>query len=76
MILEDQPPTVAFSDAPETSPQLGLRLPYEASDDYGLKSSTASIRRLDGVVMPDGSAEIILQDVPPRRRQENGQRQI
>ena len=59
-ILEDQRPTVAFSDAPETSPQLGLRLPYEASDDYRLKSLAASIRRLDGVVMPDGSAEIIL----------------
>ena len=25
-ILEDQRPTVAFSDAPETSPQLGLAL--------------------------------------------------
>ena len=59
-ILEDQRPTVAFSDAPETSPQLGLRLPYEASDDYRLKSLAATIRRLDGEVMPDGSAEIIL----------------
>ena len=59
-ILEDQRPTVAFSDAPETSPQLRLRLPYEASDDYRLKSLAASIRRLDGVAMPNGSAEIIL----------------
>ena len=60
-IIEDQRPTVAFSNAPETSPQLGLRLPYEASDDYGLKSLTASIRRLDGVGMPDGSTGITLQ---------------
>ena len=59
-ILEDQRPTVAFSNAPKISPQLELHLPYEAFDDYRLKSLAASIRRLDGVVMPDGSAEIIL----------------
>ena len=59
-ILEDQRPTVAFSSAPETSSQLRLRLPYEASDDHRLKNLTASIRRLDGVGMPDGNREIIL----------------
>jgi len=59
-ILKDQRPTVAFTDAPETSQQLRLRLPYEAKDDYRLTGLTASIRRLDGLPMPDGKEEIVL----------------
>ena len=59
-ILNDERPTVAFSDAPEISQQLRLQLPYEAKDDYRLTGVTAYIRRLDGLPMPDGKEEIIL----------------
>ena len=59
-IIPDLAPTVEFSAAPETTNQLRVMLPYSASDDYGLKSITASIRRLDGAAMPDGEDEILL----------------
>jgi uncharacterized protein (TIGR02302 family) len=59
-IIPDRPPTVEFSGAPEANPQLRLVLPYAASDDYGLKNVTASIRRLDGAAVPDGEDEILV----------------
>jgi len=59
-ILKDAAPTIEFSGAPETTPQLRLQLPFSAKDDYGVKTVTASIRRLDGQRIPGGQDEIIL----------------
>jgi uncharacterized protein (TIGR02302 family) len=59
-INKDAAPTVEFSGAPDATPQLRLQLPFQAKDDYGVKSVTASIRRLDGKKIPGGEDEIIL----------------
>tara|TARA_B100000315_G_scaffold256942_1_gene304256 strand:- start:5629 stop:7263 length:1635 start_codon:yes stop_codon:yes gene_type:complete len=59
-INKDAAPTVEFSGAPDTTPQLRLQLPFQAKDDYGVTSVTASIRRLDGKKIPGGEDEIIL----------------
>jgi len=59
-IDKDAAPTVEFSAAPDATPQLRLQLPFQAEDDYGIKSVTASIRRLDGKRIPGGEDEIIL----------------
>ncbi len=59
-INKDAPPSVEFSGAPDATPQLRLQLPFQAKDDYGVKSVTASIRRLDGKKIPGGEDEIIL----------------
>ena len=59
-IVSDRAPRIEFSAAAETDRQLRLRLPFKAADDYGLKTVTASIRRLDGVAMPGGADEVIL----------------
>ena len=60
-VVPDAVPVVEFTAPPENSPRLRLRLPFEAKDDHGLKSVTASIRRIDGVAIPGGTDEIILQ---------------
>ena len=59
-INKDAPPSVEFSGAPDATPQLRLQLPFQAKDDYGVKSVTASIRRLDGKKIPGGEDEINL----------------
>ena len=59
-INKDAPPSVEFSSAPDATSQLRLQLPFQAKDDYGVKSVTASIRRLDGKKIPGGEDEIIL----------------
>ncbi len=59
-VIADNAPVVTFTAAPETNNELKLRLPFEATDDYGLKSVTASVRRLDGEPIPDGESEITL----------------
>ena len=59
-ITPDLAPVVEFSEAPTANSQLRVVLPYAASDDYGLKSLTASIRRLDGESVPDGDDEILI----------------
>ncbi len=59
-VIADKAPVVTFTAAPETNSDLKLRLPFEATDDYGLKSVTASVRRLDGEPIPDGEREISL----------------
>ncbi len=59
-ILADAPPEVGFSAAPDGTRLLRLRIPFAASDDYGLKSVTAIIRRIDGVAIPGGADRIRL----------------
>jgi len=59
-VRPDLAPIVEFTAAPETTRELRVALPYTASDDYGLKTLTASIRRLDGQSVPDGEDEILL----------------
>jgi uncharacterized protein (TIGR02302 family) len=44
-ILPDAPPSIAFTDPPGATPQASLRLSYDGSDDYGIKSAHVEIRR-------------------------------
>lgn len=46
-VVPDHPPTIAFADPPSHTAQMALRLDYKASDDYGVESASAVIRRLD-----------------------------
>lgn len=59
-VVPDAKPEIEFTDAVESTARLRLRLPFKAADDYGLKTLTASIRRIDGVAIPGGGGEIIL----------------
>jgi uncharacterized protein (TIGR02302 family) len=59
-VTPDLAPVVEFTSAPETTREMRIALPYAASDDYGLKTLTASIRRLDGQPVPDGEDEILI----------------
>ena len=59
-VTPDLSPVVEFTSAPEATRELRIALPYSASDDYGLKTLTASIRRLDGQAVPDGEDEILI----------------
>ncbi len=49
-VMPDQPPTVAFAKPPEPTARQALRLEYQATDDYGVESVKAVIRRQDGRV--------------------------
>jgi uncharacterized protein (TIGR02302 family) len=71
VIKEDSGPVIEFSGAPEATPQLRLQLPFSAKDDYGVKTVTASIRRLDGKKIPDGEDEIILRLPLPGQEKTN-----
>ncbi len=44
-IIPDNPPTIAFAQMPKPTPRAALRLDYQASDDYGVESVKAVIRR-------------------------------
>ena len=44
-IIPDNPPTVAFAKPPEPTVRQALRLDYRATDDYGVESVKAVIRR-------------------------------
>lgn len=46
-VVPDHPPTIAFARPPSHTDQMALRLDYKASDDYGVESASAVIRRLD-----------------------------
>ncbi|MFP6735044.1 MAG: DUF4175 family protein [Rhodospirillales bacterium] len=59
-VRQDQAPTIEITAAAETSRQLRLRVPYASQDDYGLKSVTISMRRIDGTAIPGGADEVIL----------------
>ena len=45
-IVVDRPPTVALAARPLPTPRQALEITYQASDDYGLTSVKASIRRV------------------------------
>ena len=47
-IIPDNPPTIAFAKTPEGTPHAALRIDYQASDDYGVESAKAVIRREGG----------------------------
>lgn len=44
-IIPDEKPTIAFAETPKPTLRKALELAYEASDDYGLTSVQANIRR-------------------------------
>jgi uncharacterized protein (TIGR02302 family) len=44
-VVPDLPPSVAFVDKPAGTPHAALRISFTASDDYGLASVKADIRR-------------------------------
>ncbi len=73
-ILADAKPVIGFSAAPDGTRLLRLRIPFAASDDYGLKRLTASIRRIDGVAIPGGSDRIKLRLSLPARQRKNVKR--
>ncbi len=47
-IIPDNPPTIAFAQPPKPTPRAALRLEYQATDDYGIESAKAVIRRPGG----------------------------
>src|SRR5262249_6074310 len=59
-IIPDMPPSVAFTTPPGAGERKALRIAYTASDDYGLASVTATIRRADGKTGPGKVSEIVL----------------
>jgi uncharacterized protein (TIGR02302 family) len=58
-IVPDNPPTIAFAHPPAATPRAALRLDFRATDDYGVASAKAVIRRPDS-----GSDETIELDLP------------
>jgi uncharacterized protein (TIGR02302 family) len=58
-IIPDNPPTIAFAKTPEGTTHAALRIDYQASDDYGVESAKAVIRRDGG-----NPAETIELDTP------------
>ncbi|HTZ36042.1 MAG TPA: TIGR02302 family protein [Stellaceae bacterium] len=46
-IIPDNPPVTSFAEPPKATPRAALKLDYEASDDYGVESVKAVIRRQD-----------------------------
>ena len=47
-IIPDNPPQIAFAKTPEGTTHAALRIDYQASDDYGVESAKAVIRREGG----------------------------
>jgi uncharacterized protein (TIGR02302 family) len=47
-IIPDEPPVAAFAEPPRGTARATLKLDYKASDDYGVESVKAVIRRQDG----------------------------
>ena len=57
-VVPDAPPAIAFAEAPSRTRRAALKLDYQASDDYGLASVMATIRRAD---RPEGTADEALE---------------
>jgi uncharacterized protein (TIGR02302 family) len=55
-IIPDNAPTIGFAKAPEGTSHAALRIDYRASDDYGVESAKAVIRRQAG--NPDEKIEL------------------
>ncbi|HEV8015478.1 MAG TPA: TIGR02302 family protein [Stellaceae bacterium] len=51
-VVPDHPPTITFAKPPSHTDRMALRLDYKASDDYGVESASAVIRRLDDPSLP------------------------
>jgi uncharacterized protein (TIGR02302 family) len=47
-IIPDTPPKISFSRPPTATPHAALRIDYDASDDYGVETVAAVIRRPGG----------------------------
>jgi uncharacterized protein (TIGR02302 family) len=47
-IIPDHPPQIAFAKTPEGTTHAALRIDYQASDDYGVESVKAVVRREGG----------------------------
>ena len=47
-IVPDNPPTIGFAQPPKSTARAALRLEFRASDDYGIESAKAVIRRQGG----------------------------
>lgn len=47
-VIPDNPPTIDFAKPPSATARAALRLDYKASDDYGVESAKAVIRRQGG----------------------------
>ncbi|MGH6933652.1 MAG: TIGR02302 family protein [Dongiaceae bacterium] len=59
-VIADLPPTVAFAAPPSASERRALRLAFQATDDYGVASVTAIIKRTDGVTGPGTMRQVEL----------------
>jgi uncharacterized protein (TIGR02302 family) len=73
-VIPDHPPSIGFDGPPGSGERKALRIAYAASDDYGIASVTATIRRADGETGPGDISEIELPlrlpGVDARRTQE------
>lgn len=58
-VIPDRPPRIAFTKPPQHTDQMALRLTYHATDDYGVESASALIRRKG-----DPSGEVLRLDLP------------
>lgn len=59
-VTPDEAPQVALTAPPAATERAALRLEFEATDDYGVTSVVAVIRRADGMAAPDGEQQIEL----------------
>jgi uncharacterized protein (TIGR02302 family) len=59
-VVADHPPLIAFAKPPTHTDRMALRLDYKASDDYGVESASAVIRRLDDPNAPPITLDIQL----------------
>ncbi|MEE2760400.1 MAG: DUF4175 family protein, partial [Pseudomonadota bacterium] len=59
-VRPDKAPSIEITAAAETSRQSRVQIPYASDDDYGLKSLTIALRRVDGIPVPGGPHEVIL----------------
>lgn len=66
----DRPPTIRVPEAPFTTPQLSLRITYEAADDYGVESVQARFTRIDGPAEDGAAIEVDLPAPGPARNGE------
>lgn len=73
-IVPDNAPAIDFGSPPGASERFALRLVYKASDDYGIQSVGATIRRADGQTGPGGISRIDLRlplpGVDPKKAQQ------
>ncbi len=58
-VVPDNPPSIAFAKPPSRTNRMALRLDYKASDDYGVESVKAIIRRTN-----DPTGQPLTLDVP------------